>query len=214
VIRHRRGAGQEGFTLVELLVAMSVLALVLTLVYGAFKQLGGSVEGATDRIVNLDEARLLMDTMTKDLRTAVNPSSGIPAFATADDRSVIFYGNLNSTQPRKIEILVDANNKLVERVTLPSGSAPFTAASFSGPAIVRVVGSFVSGTAPIFRYVKTDGTEWNESQTPLTATSDLESIGAVEVTIAIQKTSRQLTNPTTLTDRVRLPNILNNLSTT
>jgi type II secretory pathway pseudopilin PulG len=199
--------------MVELLVAISILGLVLTLAYGAFEQLGGSVEGATDRIVNLDEARLLMDTMTKDLRTAVTLSASIPAFVSADDRSVIFYGNLNSTQPRKIEILVDASNKLVERVTLPTGAAPYTAASFSGPAIVRVVGSFVSGTAPIFKYIKTDGTEWSASQTPLTATSDLGSIGAVEVTIAIQKTSRRLTNPTTLIDRVRLPNILNNLST-
>jgi prepilin-type N-terminal cleavage/methylation domain-containing protein len=212
--RRLRGAGQDGFTIVELLVAMTVLAIALTLVYGAFESLGGGVEGATDRIVNLDEARLLMDTMTKDLRTAVTLSASIPAFASADDRSVTFYGNLNSTEPRKIEIFVDANNRLVERVTLPSGSAPYTAASFSGTPIVRVVGSYVSGTAPIFKYIKTDGTEWDASQTPLSTSTDLSSIGAVEVTIAIQKTSRRLTNPTTLTDRVRLPNILNNLTTT
>jgi prepilin-type N-terminal cleavage/methylation domain-containing protein len=209
--RLRRGTGQGGFTLVELLVAISVLAVVLTMLYGAFESLGGTVEGATDRIVNLDEARLLMDTMTKDLRTAVSLSATIPAFASADDRSVTFYGNLNSTEPRKIEIFVDANNRLVERVTLPTGTAPYTAASFTDPPIVRVVGSYISGTAPIFKYIKTDGTEWTASQTPLTATSDLSSIGAVEVTIAIQKTSRQFTTPTTLTDRVRLPNILNNL---
>jgi prepilin-type N-terminal cleavage/methylation domain-containing protein len=211
--RHGQRRGEEGFTLVELLVAMTVLAIALTLIYGAFERLGGGVEGASDRIVNLDEARLLMDTMTKDLRTAVSLSASIPAFAAADDRSVTFYGNLNSTEPRKIEIFVDASNRLVERVTLPTGAAPYTAASFSGTPIVRVVGSYVSGTAPIFKYIKTDGTEWTASQTPLTATSDLSSIGAVEVTIAIQKTSREFTTPTTLIDRVRLPNILNNLTT-
>jgi prepilin-type N-terminal cleavage/methylation domain-containing protein len=209
-MRRLRPTDQKGFTLIELLVAMTVLAVVTTLAYRGLETINRNAEGATDRLQNLDEARLLMDTVTKDLRTAVDLNSSTPAFISADDRTVTFYGNLNSTQPRKIEIFVDAQNRLVERVTLPSGSAPFTNSSFTGTPIVRIVGRFVSGTDPIFTYIHTSGTEFTADQTPL-PTASLTDIGTVGVSIAIQKTSRGFTNATVLEDRVRLPNILNNL---
>ena len=61
---------EEGITLVELIVVVSLLSLVLGFVLQTFVSMQNAATGASLRLQNLEEARILMDDVSKDLRTA------------------------------------------------------------------------------------------------------------------------------------------------
>ncbi len=66
---HRADA-QDGVTLVELVVVISIMSVVLTFVTKTFIVMENASAGENLRLQNLDEARTLMDDVSKDVRTA------------------------------------------------------------------------------------------------------------------------------------------------
>jgi type II secretory pathway pseudopilin PulG len=86
-------SSERGITLVELMVTVSLLTVVLGFVTRGFVGLQNAATGASLRLQNLEEARTLMNAVSKDLRTAARlsatsspfdvtlPSSGPAAFA-------------------------------------------------------------------------------------------------------------------------------------
>ena len=94
ILRRRVAASSErGITLVELMVTVSLMTVVLGFATRGFIGLQNASAGASLRLQNLEEARTLMNAVSKDLRTAarlsstsspfdvVLPSSGPAAFA-------------------------------------------------------------------------------------------------------------------------------------
>jgi general secretion pathway protein J len=65
---HRRAS--HGFTLVELLVAVAVLAMISTLIYGAFSGMKRSKEGVQRISDRYREARLALSRISRDLQSA------------------------------------------------------------------------------------------------------------------------------------------------
>lgn len=116
----RRLREERGVTLVELVVVISILGVVLTFVTQGLISMQNATVGQSYRLQNLDEARILMDTVSRDIRTATRlsatsspfsiPTSGAgsvpaPGFGHsapyAGDTEVWFYSNLtlSSTNP-------------------------------------------------------------------------------------------------------------------
>jgi prepilin-type N-terminal cleavage/methylation domain-containing protein len=97
---HRSRDG--GFSLIELLVAVSLFTAVLALVSGVVIESLKSSTDTRNRLANLDQVRAGMDSMTKSLRTSVRPeqlnghcvASCDVAFESAKDYQVTFYANL------------------------------------------------------------------------------------------------------------------------
>jgi type II secretory pathway pseudopilin PulG len=93
MIFRRRLSSERGITLVELMVTVSLMTVVLGFVTRGFIGLQNAAAGESLRLQNLDEARTLMNAVSKDLRTAARlsstsspfdvtlPSSGPAAFA-------------------------------------------------------------------------------------------------------------------------------------
>lgn len=195
---------------------MTILAVVLGTMYRGLDSIQRTAAGSQERLEALDEARILMASITKDLRTAVRLSSDTSPFTLAADRQLTFYANINNAAtgaPRRVNIFVDSENRLVEQLTDPSGTAPNY--TFTATPSVRVIGSFVwvppaPAPAPaIFRYYSFDQSTGQYTQltsTPLSA-ADLLKVESVEVEISIRKGQVFTTRPTTLINRVRLPNL-------
>ena len=98
----RRGrADERGTTLVEVSMTMPSLGIVLAAVYGGVGSLTGAAEGASVRLQNLDEARVMMATITKDIRTATQPSSGSSAFVVAKANELQFTRTSTMRTPRR-----------------------------------------------------------------------------------------------------------------
>ena len=193
---------ESGYTLIETMVVMIVMSIILTFVYQVLISTQRTTFAANVRLENLEEARVLMATITKDLRTATRLSPTTSPFVqptTADE--VTFYAYLNTfTQPVRVHIYVDASDRIVEEILRP----PYT-----GTPQIRVVGRYVA-EEDVFTYYPADDPDTAVQEPALLLPLDaeeLKQIEAVEVNLSIRKTTNASMTPTTLINRVRLPNV-------
>jgi prepilin-type N-terminal cleavage/methylation domain-containing protein len=219
-----RLSDQRGLSLVELVVTLMILSLVLTFVFGTFGSLFWTTEKAEIRLQNLDEARAIMNGITKSIRTATrwDPVSspfgtGNPSDATApglaDKRELIFYANLDPAGPpagpRRIHIYVDGSLRLMQEITRPTVacSAPFTCTYPGTPTVTKVLGYYVPSTGTIFSfYDDSTATPTPLTSTPL-GTADLLRVGQIQITLSIKKPNGLNVPPTTIVNQVRMPNV-------
>jgi prepilin-type N-terminal cleavage/methylation domain-containing protein len=206
---------QAGFTLVELLVVVVILGAVSAGIYRALDNIQSTSSGAAERVINLDEGRVLMDTLTKDFRTATRLTSTSLPMESADWQSATFYARLNTTgQPVRLHVSLDAEGRLQEQITDPvcavgTTPCPDDQWTYPGPARTRIVGRWVDKTIAVFKYYDIDGNQIvpSPSQSSSLSTLQKSAVRAVEITLKIRRTPNIGATPTTLINRVRLPNI-------
>lgn len=209
--------GEGGTSLVEMVIVTAVLGVVLAIAFGGFSAMSIESSGADARLQNLDEARVLMANTTRDLRTATPLTSGTSAFLLADAREVKFYANLDMSVkvgatygPNIVRLYINTSNPaqpyLVEELTKPDATSVPPAWTYSGAPAVRFVGKYVvnSGTQPIFTYYDSAGAVLGP--TPLSAANML-AIKAVGVQFVVRRSASNYLPPTTVVNRVTLPNI-------
>ncbi len=209
--RRARSAGtlgdERGSSMIELVMVLALLSIVLAFVFGAIGSLQAAITGEDRRTVNINEGRVLMASATRDLRTATRLAPGTPAFVTADKNQATFYANLDNpgSGPKLVNIYVDAQTRLVEEVTSPTGSAP-SYTYLPANKIVRFVGRYIANpaTTPIFTYLDVNGNPL--PATPLSA-SDRLAVHGVKIDLAIRQTTTFSVAATTLVNQVRLPNL-------
>lgn len=227
---------ESGLTLVELTVVVALLSAVMAFALQSVVSYQTAATGGIHRLENLDEARTLMQVITKDVRTAakldattspfiVNTSN--PTMTLADDNEVWFYANLDLTTacPKKVRIYVDGSQRLIEAIyDHPLAGSPATGTCTSyppSPTRTRFVGKYVANTTgqPIFTYYSQDtitgalvpfcgavGPGCAQDQTPLTVTNGVQ-VKAVGIRLAIRKNVNSYLAYTTLENTVRLPNV-------
>ncbi len=88
----RRASARAGFTLVEVLIGIAVLAMLATLIAGGIRMGGRAWTGAERRTANSDDMVLVQNLLR---RTIVRAR---PAYASADpsDRIIVFAGEPNA----------------------------------------------------------------------------------------------------------------------
>jgi hypothetical protein len=206
--RRRAGRDERGTTTLEVVATLLLTSVVMGTVFAGMSSGSRATEGASARLRNLDEARVLMATVSKDVRTAVRLSAGTSPFVLADKNEAIFYANIDTTgAPKKVRISVDASNRLIEQVWSPDpgSTAPNYTYNTTTPKL-RLVGRYVANTAtnPIFTYV--DSNDNVLGPAPLSA-ANLLSIKAIRLSLIVYRSSAFNKNSTTLVNRVRLPNV-------
>src|SRR5512139_2211301 len=92
-----RPARHGGFTLMEVLVAVSVLGIVLAALYHTFFLADRALSAADERLTALQEVRQLLDTMKREIESACFNGRDYTVFRV-DDRD--FYGR----QASQVEI--------------------------------------------------------------------------------------------------------------
>jgi prepilin-type N-terminal cleavage/methylation domain-containing protein len=205
----RRGRDERGFTLPELMVAITILAVVLAGTYQGLSNLQTTATGAGERLVNLDEARVLMSTITKDLRTAARLEPTASPFLYADGRKIVLYANINTTTgPNKVTIYVDPGNRLVEETVTPTVATCPPCWAYTNPPKIRVVGRWVANTGPLFTYYDASPVpvKLQPNGGPLTD-QELKNIKSIEIELSISRKPQIGARATTLINRVRLPNV-------
>src|SRR5437899_10005730 len=97
LLRCRRSLDQAGTGLLEVIVVVSVLLVVLGIAFDGIVSMQRGNSGASERLGNNAQASLLMDSTTKDLRTAVRLQAGGSPFSIAMPNEVQFTATLNQT---------------------------------------------------------------------------------------------------------------------
>ena len=162
---------ERGVTLTEVVIVTAILSIVMTFVTAGFVSMQSAATTDDIKLQNLDEARQLMDNMTKDIRTATLlpvPSATSP-FTKADVNAMQFYANLMTTAaPNRIDLYVDYTNpnapRLFKKVTPPTPNSNPPNWTPGGTPVTRYVGQYVvNGTSakyptPLFQYYDRSGT--------------------------------------------------------
>jgi type II secretory pathway pseudopilin PulG len=191
--RPRGRHGQAGVTVAEMAIVVALLGLVLAL---ALQSLGAYQRAAvaTDmRQRNLDEARVVMAVLTKDLRTATSFS----ALAAADVTFLALVNTGATAPPNQIRLEVDTQGVLRERTWLPDdpNASPVT---YTGTADrTRVVGRGLVSTGSLLSF--------RDSADAVTTT--LSAVRSVVITLSVDLPSGSPVPPTVLSSRVFLPNV-------
>ena len=197
--------------LLEVTVVLLILGLILGTLYSTIFSSQNTVLNTNERLRNLDEARTLIATLTKDVRTAVRLRAGTSPFVTAQARAAEFYANLDTAgAPVKVRLSIDGDDQLIEEVWTAtscirdpdSDEDPYL---YEGDPTVRLVGHFVANSAaePLFTYL--DETNVPIAQ-PISGTRLLD-IDAVRIDLRVKRDSGHPVNETTIQNRVRLPNV-------
>lgn len=215
----------SGITMMELLVAMflfGVLAVLLVTATTTFTRTFTKDRVATD---NTSIASTGMNELTRIIRSGTlleRSGDDVPPFATAkaEELTVYAYVDTNSTtpQPVKVQFKVDPTSRDLTETRwkakpLAAGSTywDFETTSYSTRTIARQIVVPAAGEASLFTYYAINATTLLEEKltTPATGliTTDLAKVAVVEVTIKVQsdKTARAL--PTTIINRVGIPNL-------
>jgi Tfp pilus assembly protein FimT len=184
--------GQAGVTVVEMTVVIALLGVVLAMAFNGVAAYQRSTAAADTRQQNLDEARVVMAVLTKDLRTATT-------FSALSATDVTFLGLLNTgatAPPNRLRLYVDAQGVLREAVTPPDNpnASPVT---YTGTPSTRVVGRGLVNTGSLFSFR-------DASDNPTTALSEVTS---VVITLSVDLPSAAAVPPTVLSSRTFLPNV-------
>jgi prepilin-type N-terminal cleavage/methylation domain-containing protein len=223
-LRARTGVLDEGFTLVETLVAIVITGIVATLVT-TLTITSERQSGATEvRLHQLDGDRIGMDAVSKTLRTAVEPSqlqfgctgcNGAAALSTAivagGPGSITFYANLNDPDAGPDRVTVERDGtRLVEKTQPPDeGSAPNFSYDCTSCARTRTLVRHLANPAgsALFTYYDGSGDELDPSgETERLSSADLKKVSSVDVTLRAHTKNGYGVPATTVRSRVSLPN--------
>lgn len=182
----------RGHTLIEMMIATALLSLVVTAAFSVVIVMQNQAVSTTDRFTATGEGQTIADRITKDLRTAVAPTSTTAAFASANGTDVVFYANLADLNTGNGPTRLHAYTSLVsgtsvyafhEDATKPDiGGSPGNY-SYSGAPVNRLDGEYIDTSQPIFTYYDAAG---NALAMPVAGNANLRSIDAVGVTLRIK----------------------------
>lgn len=195
----------EGFSLIELLVAMSVGTVVILAAFTVLDISLSTQSSATDRIETVQRGRQTMNEISRVLRSHTCLSNGHPGIVEATPTSVRLHSAVGGERLnpgfQKIDdrrIVYDATTRKLTLETyagIEAATPSPDTTTFSTTATTRVIGEQIrqDGTTPIFRYYTfqgdpaaatlevNPGTGIYQAAKPAAANAQLMSIARIEV---------------------------------
>ena len=209
-----RGHDEDGFSLIELLVGISILAIVGSIVTSTMIVTMQTSEGVENTAASAAAARTAESRVLSLLRSAVPPSSSSttqpPAIYAASDWGMGFYSQ-HGLDPRspanRVVLFVNNEGELIERITTPSGSGPDWTYS-SANQRERVIASGVTSPS-IFQFFDQVGPA--TSPMPITGgwltSAQLDTVVSMRVEIVLDADESPRTGPVTISSRIELRNL-------
>ncbi len=156
--------GQEGFTLMELLIGIVIGTIFMFAIYGFYDSSLSSEMTHQNQALAQGESRDALNELSSQLREAVSPDDGItPPIVTLSPTQIEFYADMTRSPteltPKPEEFLYEVSGgALVREISQPVGAAPpYTYSAFSSPeTLIDSVGN--SSSAPMFSAVNANGT--------------------------------------------------------
>lgn len=208
---------ERGISLVELLVAMMVFALLLAMTVGFFASANRA--NLLDRTLDTSNrsASSALDEVTRMIRGAVtHPVNGQQvddaAFTTAGANSIVFYTSINLTGSTatmlKVAFTITTAGALQEQIWQPSVVSGFST-YVATPTTTRIIATPIvlqaAGGPAAFSYLDSTGLALPMTSGAVLPTN-IGSIAAVTVSIQVGA-SNSSSQSTLLTNTVGLPNL-------
>jgi prepilin-type N-terminal cleavage/methylation domain-containing protein len=198
-VRSDDQSSDDGFTLIELMVAMAIMVVLGGAMTATMTSVARHDVTSTSRIRATEQAQVIIDRLTKDLRAAAVPAGGTGTpVSYADANNLTLYADFtDGNGTRKIAVTVTGgplNATLAEDTTLASATGTYT-----GTAQHRVDSTDVNvSSGSLFTYYAADNSVLTA---PVSAPGQIVSVG-----INLVSQEPGLSVPVTLTTRVYLRN--------
>ena len=142
---------QNGFTLIEIVVALSIFTILAFGVYQLLNDIFVNSNQQTLSMDNIDQARLVLSTFTNEIRDATTGSDGSFPLNQVDDSQIIFYSNFgtNNSVVKRIRYYISGST-LYKGIILPTGS-PLAYNLFS-ESVSPVLTGVSNGSSQLFYY--------------------------------------------------------------
>ncbi len=200
----QRSAAQHGFTLAEVLVAITILGLVSVALFWIISKGYSINRRETDQIVAQGIARSTLEKMTPEIRELNDAETGSYAIASATASSFIFYADTdNNGLTEKIRYFVDGTH-LKRGSIVPAGSP---LAYNAGAEQIKTVAKHLANSN-VFTYYNA---AYTGSQSALSTPVDVSKVRLVGITLSIDVLGGTQPDPFILTDRIQLRNLKDNL---
>lgn len=147
-----------GYTLIELIVAVGLFALIMTLVSGAYIMMIGLTERAQNTATGIDNLSFALETMTRTIRTGTEYGSGDSIFSltNANGDPVVYdvsEQTLRQTVKGVSSILTDPSVKIDSLNFVRSGPQPYVTITVAGKVLGKTTQSFEIKTGAVQRKV-------------------------------------------------------------
>ncbi len=212
-----------GFSLVELIVAIGLLSLLVTMVAGLYISAMKTVSFSRSLTQNTAFAANAMNEASRVIRAGTanpvaNKTLSDPAFVQATNEQMILYAYVNlassAEQPVMISLSLNSSRQLVESrwpaTALQTGWSfpdPAVTAPSSTRMLAATVAPNVAGQPYLFTYLLADGTVLPVPATGTFTADQRRTIASVMVTLTVQASLTDSTNPVTLQNTVGIPNL-------
>lgn len=177
----RRCRGNGGFSLVEMMVAMTLMLVILAAIYGIWFGLQRTYSFTEDDLNAQEQARIAMNEMVELLRTARCPDPAPSedlrlVIVSASPNSILCWTDVDRDPDHELELVrfrVDQESRTLYRDTSATGDP-----SFSSAYPERLVSHWVTNDEenPLFSY-----TGMNGSPLPMSTTEPIEVLDPTQI---------------------------------
>jgi prepilin-type N-terminal cleavage/methylation domain-containing protein len=178
----RRGASDEGMTLIELLVAMTLLMLVLSAAYMAAQASNKAANAMDARQRASEQNRTTMERLTREMRQAIEITDGSGVFKSVGGRSCEFYSDVTKDNVPDLVSYRVYGGQFLRKVTRSTTSVPPYSFTIQDPEVPVVLTIDPAYTGDVFTY-------WDNQDPPVQVTgANIADISAISIRI-VAKTS-------------------------
>ncbi len=198
--------GQAGVTLIELLLVVFIFVVFVTVMAVFFDYFFDSYYFTFDQNRTIDEVKVSVDRMTREIREAQTSQEGAYPLQVAEDQQIAFYSDVdNDGEVEYVRYYLNGTN--LERGIIEPGDPPDV--YDSGTEATRIISEYVqNGANAIFYYYNGD---WPSDQVnnPLAPATRLLETRMVEVNL-MMNTSPESQSDFDISTRVMIRNLKTN----
>lgn len=169
--RHAAPRGEEGFTVLEMMVVLVILSIVLAIVGNVLMSVTHAANQGEALVENEQQSTLAIGRLARDLRAAnplqpiidESPTSGYNSYA---DQIQVTLVNPTGGAPTTVEWVYDPNAQTLTREVLSGPHGSVVSAETVLRNVFNCTGSGCSPAQPVFRYWDNAGNEFTQGDTP------------------------------------------------
>jgi Tfp pilus assembly protein PilW len=210
-----RVTSDAGVSLVELIVAMALTAVVTTLLVSMFVSVSRSITRESLSSANSETATVAMRELSRIIRAGteieVGGAPSLPVFLEAGANTVTLHALTDTTAKAPQPVIVSfqlAGGTLTEtRRVATSSAAPWTFAAAAGPAKTVAHGLGGGGATSTFTYLDAAGSTISPPAGGVLTATQRASVAAVTVRVRVQGDATGVASAASLENTVSITNL-------
>lgn len=205
-----RSLYKKGVTIAELVVVIGILGLIMIAISTFQVNVIKNNRYAQDSLITLQDGRVIIRTMIKELRSVSPSNNGAFPIIQASTSTISFFSDIDGDGSKEqVRYFIASSTVLKKGIIRPTGTpSVYNSAS----EVITIIANNIknSSSTPLFTYYNSsyDGTS---TSTPLTYPLVLANVHLIRVDLVIDVDPNRSPIPRTYTSQVNLRNLKDNL---